>query len=120
MEVLRLFQQLGIKPRHSIRAVFFMNEENGSVGGKTYARLAKENGETHLAAIESDAGGFTPRGFSIDAEASAVSAIQQFKSVLAPYGFAEIEKGGGGADINHLKDQKNSPDRIPTGFPALF
>ncbi|MGV3642504.1 MAG: M20/M25/M40 family metallo-hydrolase, partial [Adhaeribacter sp.] len=67
IEVLRILQDLNYKPKRTIRAVMFMNEENGLRGGLKYAELARQNGENHLAAIESDAGGFSPRGFSLDA-----------------------------------------------------
>ena len=49
-------------PRHTLRVVLFINEENGNNGGKTYALRAREKGEWHVAAVESDAGGDAPRG----------------------------------------------------------
>ena len=67
MEVLRLFKKIGYRPRHTVRCVLFMNEENGLRGGQVYAREAQRKHEFHDLAIESDAGGFTPRGFSFDA-----------------------------------------------------
>ena len=66
MDVLRLLKESGIKPKRSIRVVLFMNEENGLRGGKKYAEVAKQKGENHVFALESDSGGFTPRGFSFD------------------------------------------------------
>ncbi|GIR18223.1 MAG: hypothetical protein CM15mP32_4100 [Flavobacteriaceae bacterium] len=66
MEVLRLFQQLDYKPKRTLRVVLFMNEENGLRGGRKYAEIAALKGETHIFALESDAGGFTPRGFNFD------------------------------------------------------
>ncbi len=105
IEVLRLFKALGIKPKRTIRAVMFMNEENGLRGGLKYAEIAKEQGENHYAAIESDRGGFTPRGFSIQAEDAVLKRIQQWQPLLAPYGGTQLVKGGGGADIGPLKDQ---------------
>ncbi len=103
LEVLHLFQTLGIRPKHTIRAVMFMNEENGLRGGLKYAEEAKRLNEKHLAAIETDAGGFTPRGFDIDASASVVSKIKSWEYLLKPYGLHEIDKGGSGADIGPLK-----------------
>ncbi|HHS96036.1 MAG TPA: M20/M25/M40 family metallo-hydrolase, partial [Phaeodactylibacter sp.] len=70
MEVLHLLKTMNYKPKRTIRCVMFMNEENGLGGGKAYAKISNELGEYHLAAIESDAGGFSPRGFSADGEAS--------------------------------------------------
>ena len=109
IQVLRLFQKLDIKPRHTIRAVMFMNEENGTRGGLKYAELAKKNMESHLVALESDAGAFTPRGFGVTAKDAT---IEKFRSWL-PY-FDEntisfIKKGGGGVDINPLHKTLGTP-----------
>src|SRR5690554_447741 len=62
MEALRVLKALNYKPKNTLRVVFFMNEENGNMGGKTYAKRSKESGEEHILAIESDRGGFSPRG----------------------------------------------------------
>ncbi|MBE0422711.1 MAG: M20/M25/M40 family metallo-hydrolase [Lutibacter sp.] len=105
IEVLRLFQLTGIKPKHTIRAVLFMNEENGLRGGRKYAEEAKKNNEIHVAALESDSGGFTPRGFSIDANGKNLELIKSWKSLLAPYGLHDINEGHGGADIGPLKSE---------------
>jgi carboxypeptidase Q len=109
MEVLHVFKRLGIKPRHTIRCVLFANEENGLKGGSTYADEAKNKGEIHVAAIESDGGGHTPRGFGMDAVPEilkdAYTKTQKFREILAPYGFYELVTGGSGADIGPLKSQ---------------
>jgi hypothetical protein len=106
MEVLRLFKTLNIKPKHTIRVVLFMNEENGNRGGIKYADLAKSNNEKHIFAMESDNGGFTPRGFGVQGgSAEILSKIQGFHSLLSPYGLNEIERGSGGVDIGPLAPQ---------------
>ncbi len=105
LEVAYLFKKNGITPKNTLRVVFFMNEENGMRGAKEYARLAKENGEVHVAALESDAGGHTPRGFSIDANKENLHLVQSWKKLLAPYGLHDLVKGGSGADIGPLKDE---------------
>jgi Zn-dependent M28 family amino/carboxypeptidase len=105
IEVLRIFKALGLRPKRTLRAVMFMNEENGLRGGVEYAAQAEKNKEKHLAAIESDRGGFTPRGFSIDAEAKALKKIQGFAELFRPYGIYEFVAGGSGADISPLKSQ---------------
>jgi carboxypeptidase Q len=105
IEVLRLFKTLGIRPKRTIRAVLFMNEENGLRGGAKYAELSKQNKENHLAAIESDGGGFTPRAFSVEKNDASVQKMQPWVSLLKPYGIHEIKAGGSGADIEPLKDQ---------------
>lgn len=102
IEVLRILKALGYKPKRTIRAVMFMNEENGLRGGVKYADLAKQNKENHIAAIESDNGGFTPRGFGIVGKPAQRAKALQWKDLLTPYGLHEIGPGGGGADIGPL------------------
>ncbi len=104
LEVAYLLKKNNIKPKNTIRIVFFMNEENGLRGATEYARLAKQNNEIHIGALESDAGGHTPRGFSIDANDKNRTLLQSWKKLLAPYGLHDITKGGSGADIGPLKD----------------
>ena len=108
IDVLRLFQLNGIKPKHTLRAVLFMNEENGLAGGLKYAEEAKAKNEKHIAALESDAGGFTPRGFTFDANEKNYELFKSWKELLAPYGLHEMDKGGSGADIGPLKDDNIS------------
>ena len=103
IEVLRLFKKLNIKPKYTIRAVLFTNEENGNRGGLGYAANAAEKNETHMFALESDRGGFTPRGFSFDASDDRIKAAQKWKTLLEPYGLHVFEKGYGGVDIGPLK-----------------
>ena len=105
IEVLRIFKNLGIKPNNTIRCVLFMNEENGSKGGAKYAEEAKRKGERHLFALESDAGGFSPQGFGFTGDSLAIRKIQSWKPLFEPYHIHEFDKGGGGSDIEHLKDE---------------
>lgn len=103
LEVIRIFQQLGIKPKRTIRAVAFMNEENGNRGGKAYAAAAKEKGEKHIAAIESDGGGFTPTGFSCSNGNRYQNALKhRWFGLLSAYGLRDFERIGGGTDISPL------------------
>ncbi|EZH72902.1 peptidase M28 [Aquimarina atlantica] len=103
MEVLRLFKEIGYKPKRSIRVVLFMNEENGLRGGKKYAKVAKDKGENHVFALESDAGGFTPRGFSFDCNDANFAQVQSWKPLFEPYLIHSFTQGGSGADIGPLK-----------------
>ncbi len=105
MEVIRLFKVLGIKPQRTIRVVLFMNEENGTRGAKAYAEWAKTSGEKHIAAIESDAGGFTPRGFTLDcSDAQKFYVRSKFSPVLSYFGAGDFSRDGGGADVGYLRD----------------
>jgi hypothetical protein len=105
IEVLRLFKALNYKPKRTIRAVMFMNEENGLRGGEEYARQAQLKKEKHLAAVESDRGGFTPRGFTSSGSDAAREKIKNWKSLFEPYGLTDFSQLGGGADIGPLGPQ---------------
>jgi carboxypeptidase Q len=103
IEIIRAFKALGIKPKRSIRAVMFMNEENGLRGGSKYAEIAKTEPRKFIMAMESDAGGFTPRGFGYSANAEQKSRILSWQPLFKPYGALEFNEGGGGADIGPLR-----------------
>lgn len=107
MDVLRLLKESGIRPKRTIRVVLFMNEENGLRGGRKYAEEAERNGENHIFALESDSGGFTPRGFSFDCSDSNFQQILSWKPLFEPYLIHYFEKGGSGADIGPLKGNNN-------------
>ena len=107
MDVLRLLVESGIRPKRTIRVVLFMNEENGLRGGRKYAEVAKQKGENHIFALESDAGGFTPRGFSFDCSDANFRQIESWKPLFKPYLIHYFEKGGSGADIGPLKGDSN-------------
>src|SRR5690606_19953411 len=85
MDVLRLFKTLGIKPKRSIRVVLFMNEENGVRGGIKYAEEAKTKNEKHVFALESDSGGFTPRGFNFDCNDANFNQVLSWQALFKPY-----------------------------------
>jgi hypothetical protein len=107
MEVLRLFKVTGYKPKRTIRVVLFMNEENGLRGGNAYANSALANKENHIFALESDAGGFTPRGFSFSCSDDEFAQVESWKSLFKPYLIHYFEQGGSGADIRPLKNKYN-------------
>ncbi|MFY9233657.1 MAG: M20/M25/M40 family metallo-hydrolase [Fimbriimonadaceae bacterium] len=150
IEALRLIQELGLKPKRTIRVVLFMNEENGLRGGLAYAEYARKNSppnpahslrqfasgsaksennapgnrtstksvggaqleavspskravEKHIAAIESDAGGFMPRYFGTSLEGDAARRLDPWLASLNGFGIERfIAGGGGGADIGPL------------------
>ncbi len=104
IEVLRALKASGFKPKRTIRAVMFMNEENGGRGGDKYFELAKANNEKHIFALESDAGGFTPRGFGLQMSDAQFNRVLEWKPLFYDYGVYNFVKGGGGSDINDLKN----------------
>ena len=105
MDVLSLLKQISYRPKRTIRVVLFMNEENGLRGGNEYARVALAEGERHVFALESDSGGFTPRGFSFDTEKETFEQIKSWSNYFYPYLSDRFELGGSGADIGPLKPQ---------------
>jgi hypothetical protein len=103
IEVLRLFRALGLKPRHTLRCVLFVNEENGTRGALAYAAAAKTAAEKHLFAVESDNGGFQPNGFSLgNAAGDAAGRAARWLPLLQPYGIFQFRAGGGGSDVDPL------------------
>ncbi len=109
IEVLRVFKAIGYKPKRTIRIVLFANEENGLRGGTKYAEEAKAKNEKHYFALESDAGGFTPRGFGFTVASERLGKIRQWLPLFAPYGVYEFNAGGGGADIGPLNRTLGTP-----------
>tara|TARA_Y100000996_G_scaffold329646_1_gene265776 strand:- start:160 stop:633 length:474 start_codon:yes stop_codon:yes gene_type:complete len=107
MEVLRLLKINNYKPLNTIRVVLFTNEENGLRGAKKYAELSYLNNENHVFAIESDAGGFTPRGFSIETNNEDFKKIKKWKPFFRPYQINFFERGESGPDIKFLKTKEN-------------
>jgi len=105
MEVLRLLKEINYKPKNTIRVVLFMNEENGLRGGNKYAEEAKRKKENHIFALESDSGGFTPRGFSFDTNAKNMTQIRSWSNLFEPYLINTFDEGGSGADIGPLKGE---------------
>ncbi|HSO87198.1 MAG TPA: M20/M25/M40 family metallo-hydrolase, partial [Draconibacterium sp.] len=102
IEVLRLFQKMGIKPKRTIRAVMFMDEEVAQRGGMEYANQAKLKNENHYFALEADRGAFTPKGFGVSAPEERQEKILALKKYFEPYGITDFVKGGGGVDIRPL------------------
>ncbi len=107
MAVMELFNKINYKPKRTIRVVMFMNEENGLRGGTKYAENAAKNKEKHIFGLESDLGGFTPRGFTIGANEQQYKQFESWKPLFEPYFVNHFTQGGGGADIGPLrKEQK--------------
>jgi hypothetical protein len=105
MEVLEIFKKLNYKPKNTIRVVLFMNEENGVKGGQKYEELSAKNNENHIFALESDSGGFSPRGFSVDSDEINFNKIQSWEPLLKPYLLHIFVKGHSGVDIGPLKSK---------------
>jgi hypothetical protein len=105
MEVLNIFKNIGYKPKNTLRIVLFMNEENGVKGGKEYEVQSSKNKENHIFALESDSGGFSPRGFSIDADEVNFNQIKSWGSLFEPFLIHKFVKGHSGVDIGPLQSK---------------
>lgn len=113
MEILHIFNKLGIKPKRTIRCVLFTAEEIGLFGGIEYGRIAELKNEFHLAAIESDRGAFTPRGFTAQTDSISLSKMQKWIPLLKETGIDWFEFGGSGPDISRIKNVKAGIGFIP-------
>jgi Zn-dependent M28 family amino/carboxypeptidase len=103
IEILRAFKKLGLKNNHTIRVVCFANEENGVKGGNKYAENIKKNNEKHIFAIESDGGGFTPRGFGLVMTPEKRAQIQSWRNLFLPYNVHNFEMQYAGTDITPME-----------------
>ena len=102
MEALRLIRSLGLKPKRTIRAVLFTNEENGLRGGKAYAETHAAELSRHVAAIESDSGAARPLGFGVSAGPGGTDVVRKLAAPLASFAADDVQEGGGGADISPM------------------
>ena len=104
-EVLNILRKAGLRPKRTIRAVFYMNEENGNRGGPAYASAPRRKGERHVAALESDRGGFAPRGFYVEADSTTLAIVQEWRPLFDLLGAGFLQPGGSGVDIDPLVRQ---------------
>lgn len=113
MQVPFLLKQLKIKPKRTIRVIAYMNEENGLVGGRTYAQEEDRNIAKHFAAIESDSGASHPLGFNFAGKPEAIAYLAPISNILRSQGagLSQIQTGVG-ADIGPLT-QKGVPSFAP-------
>jgi Zn-dependent M28 family amino/carboxypeptidase len=102
IEVVNLLKKMGVKPKRTIRAIMFMNEENGNRGGKAYPIAPERVGEVHVAALESDAGVHAPRGISVKADSTVLKKIHEWKPYFEILNAGSINIGYGGVDIDPL------------------
>ncbi len=104
LEAMRLVRALGLKPARTLRAVLFMNEENGLRGAHAYRDAHKAELARHVLAIETDRGGFSPRGFETSAQGELLASLRSIAAMLEPAGAGFLRLGGGGADVSALRE----------------
>lgn len=110
MEVLRLFKELKIKPKRTVRMVLFLDEETNQVGARKYASWVTERREKQYAAVESDAGGLMPAGMGCTTDSVRLTRFMELRKWFVPYKADQFIQGGGGVDIGFLRN---------TGEPML-
>jgi len=102
IEVVSLLRKLNLTPKRTIRAVMFMNEENGLRGGKAYADAPGRTSEKHIAMFESDRGGFAPRGLTVQADSLVLNKVRLWGVLFEELNAGRIERGGSGADVSAM------------------
>jgi len=107
MQAITILRRLGLRPRRTIRVVLWTNEEYGLAGGKSYAKTYADQLPNHVAAIESDSGGFAPRGFRVQMkdkkrQALAIQRMQAIADLLQASGATRVKEGYSGADIRPM------------------
>ena len=107
MDLINIFDNINYKPKRTIRVVLYMNEENGKRGSIKYKEISDIEKLNHIFAIESDAGGFLPLGFSFTTDNKKFLKILEWKKFFAPYFINVFIKGGSGADIENLRTDSN-------------
>jgi hypothetical protein len=91
MEAANLIQKLHLKPKRTIRVIAWMNEENGLVGSKQYAKDHEKEWVNHFAAMETDGGADHPLGINIKGK-------PEVKKMFAP--IAAILQASGAGVLN--------------------
>lgn len=105
IEALNIIKNLGLKPRRTIRAVMFMNEENGTRGARAYPVAPERAGETHVGAIESDRGGHTPRGITVHGDSLLHARTLRWQPLFELLDAGRIRPGYSGVDIAPLVEK---------------
>jgi hypothetical protein len=102
ISALVLLKKAGLRPKRTIRAVMFMNEEFGGSGGRDYAASAERASETHLVAVESDRGGFLPLYLGLSLDQGSCDRLRRWEPAFRAIGLQGFQRGGGGVDIAPL------------------
>ncbi len=121
LEALRLIKDLGLRPKRTIRAVMFMDEEFGGTGGRYYVKNERRKHEKHLLAMEADRGGFLPIGIAAGrSEAGLLGRLRALSDLFKPLGITSFSPGGGGVDVGPLIEQGTVPAAVIPNAQAYF
>ncbi|ACU63089.1 Rid family hydrolase [Chitinophaga pinensis] len=103
IDALRILRTVLPHPARTIRIILYINEENGNRGGLQYAAWARQSREQHLAVFETDAGGFFPHGFRIDAAPEIMAIFKNRSTLFRPYKADGLTPQHRGVDIGPMK-----------------
>ena len=105
MAVIDTLKKLNLKPRRTIRVIAWMNEENGTRGGRGYFDMNQQKMEQHFAAIESDNGAGRPLGFMGSVRPSMVKYFAPLQKSLDQIGAGVFDRrdAAAGSDIALLE-----------------
>jgi Zn-dependent M28 family amino/carboxypeptidase len=102
LEAAAVIKKLNLRPRRTLRVVFWTNEENGGAGGRAYRDMVGGKIHNYVASIEMDGGAEKPIGFGVSPGGAALARAKEIGRLLAPIGADTVSEGGGGADIGPL------------------
>jgi len=121
LEAVRLIKVLGLRPRRTVRVVFFMDEEFGGTGGRAYAAARERRGERHVVAAESDRGGFVPVGLAVGGrDPRILKMVSAHAEIFQPLGVSFIVPGGGSVDVAPLIEKGAIPASVIVNAAAYF
>ncbi len=125
LEAVNVIKRSGLKPKRTIRIVFWVSEENGGVGGREYLKHLPGKLEDQVAVMEMDGGAEQPTGYGYGSaggnrravpggpaapaapelskeEQHSLALLQQIGTLLKPVGADTVRAGGGGSDIEPM------------------
>lgn len=123
LETWRVLAGLPGGPRHTLRCVLFTAEEIGALGGVEYGQRAAAARERHVLAVETDAGGFAPKGFDFGPTpdpAWAGRLERAWGAWFAPLGVREFTAEHGGTDVRPLQAQGATTAYLRTDSVRYF
>lgn len=106
MGVLATLKKLNLQPRRTIRMIAWMNEENGTRGGKAYFAAHKDKLERQIAGIESDSGAGRPFGLISNITAADERSLAPLLAALEPVGAHALVRRDevGATDLEPLEE----------------
>lgn len=107
-QAVKLMKDLGLRPRRTVRAVMWVNEENGLRGGRKYAE--DHGDEMHALVFEFDSGCFPPSEIRYRGPEDLFEIVKYMQPLLQRIDSIKVIPGGGGVDISPM---------MKKGIPAM-